>query len=139
MRRVLAAFIQETQKHENMRGGPAVAAYEFQSGGIIQLLEKFLTKFKGELEEVESEESNQAHNFDLEVIQFSDTIDYMKKEIEEKSVLKAKRARESAQAKSDLAATKKELAEDEKTLKEMKATFAAKSDTFKANQKVRKA
>jgi chromosome segregation ATPase len=138
MRRVLAAFIQETQNQETTRGGPAVAAYEFQSGGIVELLEKFLKKFKGELEEVESEESNQSHNFDLEVIQLSDTIDYMKKEIEEKSVLKAKRASESAQAKSDLAATKAELADDEKTLADMTATFEAKTETFKGNQEVRK-
>merc|ERR1719261_857091 len=136
MRRVLAAFI---QKNEMTRGGPAVAAYEFQSGGIISLLEKFLKKFQGELEEVETEESNQAKNFDMEMINLSNTIDYLKKEIEEKSVLKAKRAKESAQAKSDFASTRKELAEDEKTLADTTATFAAKSDQFKANQEVRKA
>merc|ERR1719335_1366703 len=139
MRRVLAAFLQETQKQESTRGGPSVNAYEFQSGGIIALLEKFLKKFQGELEEVETEESNQAKNFDLEMINLSNTIDYLKKEIEEKSVTKAKRSKESAQAKSNLAATRKELAEDEKTLAETKATFAAKSDQFKANQEVRKA
>merc|ERR1719324_1477466 len=83
---VLAAFLQETQKQEASRGGPAVNAYEFQSGGIITLLEKFLTKFKGELEEVEREESNQSKNHDLMMIQLSDEIDYMKKEIEEKTV-----------------------------------------------------
>merc|ERR1712151_1418228 len=92
LRRVLAAFIDESQTQESSRGGPEVAAYEFQSSGIVELLEKFLKKFKAELEEVETEESNQAHNFDLEVIQLSDTIDYMKKEIEEKTVLKAKTA-----------------------------------------------
>merc|ERR1719262_254785 len=139
MRRVLAAFLQETQKQESARGGPSVNAYEFQSGGIIQLLEKFLTKFKGELEEVEREESNQSKNHDLMMIQLSDEIDYMKKEIEEKTVLKAKRSEESASAKASLAATKKELAEDEKTLADMTATFAAKSDQFKANQEVRMA
>merc|ERR1719158_1236523 len=137
MRRVLAAFLQETE--ESTKGGPAVNAYEFQSGGIVALLEKFLTKFKGELEQVEREESNQSKNFDMEMINLSNTIDYLKKEIEEKSVLKAKRAKESAQAKSDLASTKKELAEDEKTLADTTATFAAKSDQFKANQEVRKA
>merc|ERR1719478_1745077 len=136
MRRVLAALLQE--KEETAKGGPAVAAYEFQSGGIVQLLEKFLKKFKGELEEVEAEESNQAHNYDNEMIHMSNTIDYMNKELEEKSTLKAKRASESAAAKSDLAATKRELAEDKKTLADMKATFAAKSDQFKANQEVRK-
>merc|ERR1719405_261373 len=139
MRRVLAAFLQETQKQEFARGGPSVNAYEFQSGGIIQLLEKFLTKFKGELEEVEREESNQSKNHDLMMIQLSDEIDYMKKEIEEKTVLKAKRSEEKARAKANLASTKKELAEDEKTLADMTATFAAKSDQFKANQEVRKA
>jgi len=138
MRRVLAAFVQETAKQEVTRGGPAVAAYEFQSGGIVTLLEKFLKKFQGELDEVETEERNQANNYDLEMINLSNTIDYMKKELEEKSVLKAKRSKASAQAKSDLASTKAELAADEKTLAEMKATFAAKSDQFKANQVVRK-
>jgi len=137
MRRVLAAFLQETQQNEVSRGGPAVAAYEFQSGGIVALLEKFLTKFQGELEEVETEERNQSNNFDLEMINLSNTIDYLKKEIEEKSVSKTKRARDSAQTKSDLASTRSDLAEDEKTLADMKATFAAKSDQFKANQEVR--
>merc|ERR1719482_1738899 len=137
MRRVLAAFMQE--KSEAARGGPAVAAYEFQSGGIVALLEKFLKKFQGELEEVETEERNQSNNFDLEMINLSNSIDYLKKEIEEKSVLKAKRTKEAATAKGDLASTRKELAEDEKTLADMKATFAAKSDQFKANQEVRKA
>jgi len=136
MRPVLAAFLQE--KDETAKGGPAVAAYEFQSGGIVQLLEKFQKKFEGELAEVEEEESNQAHNYDLEMIHLADTIAYLKKEIEEKSVLKTKRASESAFAKSDLASTRGDLSEDVKTLKDMKATFAAKSDTFKANQEVRK-
>merc|ERR1719446_1318201 len=72
------------------------------------------------------------------MIHMSNTIDYMQKELEEKSTLKAKRASESANAKSSLASTKADLAEDQKTLKDMKATFAAKSDQFKANQEVRK-
>jgi hypothetical protein len=137
MRRVLAAFLQEN--NEVARGGPAVAAYEFQSGGIVALLEKFLKKFQDELAAVEEEEHNQASNFDLEMINLSNTIDYLKKEIEEKSVLKAKRAKESAQAKADVASTQNELAADEKTLSETEATFAAKSDQFKANQEVRAA
>eukprot|EP00427_Karlodinium_veneficum_P053275 CAMPEP_0169401894 /NCGR_PEP_ID=MMETSP1017-20121227/54798_1 /TAXON_ID=342587 /ORGANISM="Karlodinium micrum, Strain CCMP2283" /LENGTH=627 /DNA_ID=CAMNT_0009507737 /DNA_START=37 /DNA_END=1919 /DNA_ORIENTATION=- len=138
MRRVVAAFMQETQKQESSRGGPAVAAYEFQSGGIVALLEKLLAKFKNELDDVETEESNQAHNYDLEMIQLSDTIDYLKKEIEEKTVFKTKRSSASAQAKANLASTKEELAEDEKTLSDMTATFESKTSTFHANQEVRK-
>jgi|Transcript_49796 chromosome segregation ATPase len=138
MRRVVAAFMQETQRQESSRGGPAVAAYEFQSGGIVALLEKLLAKFKNELDDVETEESNQAHNYDLEMIQLSDTIDYLKKEIEEKTVFKTKRSSASAQAKANLASTKEELAEDEKTLSDMTATFESKTSTFHANQEVRK-
>jgi len=139
MQRVLAAFIQAGQQESKQAsmGGPAVAAYEFQSGGIVALLESFLKKFKGELDEVESEESNEAHNYDNEMIHMTNTIDYTEKEIEEKSTLKAKRASESASAKSDLASTKKDLADDKKTLADMKTTFAAKSDQFKQNQVVR--
>jgi len=137
MRRVLAALL-ETKSQEAVKGGPAVAAYEFQSGGIIELLESFLTKFKGELEAVNEEESNKAHNHEMEMIHLSDEIAYAKKELEEKSVLKAKAVEESAAAQSDLASTKAELAEDEKTLADMKATYASKSDTFAANQEVRK-
>jgi len=139
MRRVLAAFIQLGEREKEVaQGGPAVAAYEFQSGGIVALLEKFSKKFKGELEEVETQESNEKHNYDNEMIHMSNTIDYLNKDIEEKSTLKAKRASESARNKADLASTKKDLAEDKKTLADMKATFAAKSDQFKANQVVRK-
>merc|ERR1719162_2818556 len=136
MRRVLAAFLQE--KEDRSQGGPAVAAYEFQSGGIVALLEKFQKKFKDELAEVEEAESNQAHNFDLEMIHLSDTIAYLKKELEEKSVLKAKRSSASAAGRGELTDTKADLSEDSTTLKDMKATFAAKSSTFKANQGVRK-
>merc|ERR1719310_75332 len=113
MRRVLAAFMQETAQLEVAKSAPAVNAYEFQSSGIVALMEKLLKKFKGELDQVETEESNEVSNYDLEVIQLSDTIDYLKKEIEEKSVLKSKWASAAAQAKSDLASTKTELAEDE--------------------------
>lgn len=138
MRRVLAEFLQNSGKDEHQRGGPAVAAYEFQSNSIINLLEGFLKKFKGELADVEEAESNQAHNFAQEALHLANTIDYAKKELEEKSVLKAKRASESAAAKEDLADTRASLAEDKKTLADTEATFKAKSAQFEENQKVRK-
>jgi len=138
MRRVLAEFLQSTGTDEQQKGGPAVAAYEFQSNSIVKLLESFETKFKGELEDVETTESNQAHNYAQEQLHLDDTLSYSRKELEEKSTLKAKRASESASAKSSLADTRADLAADQKTLADMKATFAAKTATFKNNQSVRK-
>jgi len=101
-------------------------------------LESFETKFKGELADVETAESNQAHNYAQEQLHLDNTISYSQKELEEKSTLKAKRASESAKAKSNLADTRADLAADQKTLADMKATFAAKTATFKNNQSVRK-
>merc|ERR1719199_2236992 len=47
MRRVLAAFLEEKAKAAEP-GAPEVAAYEFQSGGIIAMLEGLYKKFKAE-------------------------------------------------------------------------------------------
>merc|ERR1719401_2790670 len=59
MRRVLAAFIQETSRSD---GAPEVAAYEFQSNKIIEMLEGLLKKFQQELADVEEDESNKSHH-----------------------------------------------------------------------------
>jgi len=135
MTRVLAAFLQERERQD---GAPTVAAYDFQSGGIIDLLEGLLKKFKGELADVEEEESNEAHYYDLEMIHLTDTITKSTSDSEEKSVLKSKTAAASAKAKGDLADTRKQLADDKALKAEVEATFAAKSSTYEENQKVRK-
>merc|ERR1712032_689713 len=114
------------------------AAYDFQSGGIIDLLEGLLKKFKGGLADVEEEESNEAHYYDLEKIHLTDTITKSTSDSEEKSVLKSKTAAASAKAKGDLADTRKQLADDKALKAEVEATFAAKSSTYEENQKVRK-
>merc|ERR1719232_1211835 len=134
MTRVLAAFLQERQKQD---GAPAVDAYEFQSQGIIEMLEGLEKKFKGELADVEEEEANEAHYYDLEMIHLTDTITKSTADADEKSVLKSKTAAASAKAKGDLADTKKQLADDKAMKAEVEATFAAKSATYEGNQKVR--
>jgi hypothetical protein len=135
MTRVLAAFLQSKEKQD---GAPAVDAYEFQSQGIIDLLEGLFKKFKGELADVEEEEANSKHYFELEKIHLTDTIAKSTSDSEEKSVLKSKTAAASAKAKGDLADTRKQLADDKALKAEVEATFAAKSSTYEENQKVRK-
>merc|ERR1719159_1367621 len=50
-KQVLQALIQEesSQQKASSDGAPAVAAYEFQSGGVIEMLKKLKKKFKDEL------------------------------------------------------------------------------------------
>lgn len=139
MRRVLDALLQEGSAGASASdGAPAVAGYDFQSGGILEMLGGLLKKFKEELEEVQTEESNKAHYYSLEMIHLSDTIAQSKADREEKQSLKGKTAAASAKAKGDLAETKEELAADQKFLADMKATYTTKKATYEENQQVRK-
>jgi predicted nucleic acid-binding Zn-ribbon protein len=138
-RQVLSALMQEKSGQEKMaqEGAPAVAAYEFQSGGIIEMLEKLKKKFKQELSDVETAESNSAHAYDLEMLHLGNNIETAKGNRDEKAEHRASLATQSAELKGQLADTKDGLAVDEKYLADMKATFKAKSAAFADNQRVR--
>jgi hypothetical protein len=140
MPRVLAAFLQE-KGHTSLRGdgAPAVAAYEFQSGGIVAMLEGLYKKFKQELADVDETESNNAHAFNLLELHLSNTIAKDVSDRDEKVIVKGKRAADSAKAQGELAETKKAKAADESLKAEMEATFESKTITYKENQKVRAA
>jgi len=138
MRPVLAAFLEQSSQNREP-GAPEVAAYEFQSGGIIEMLEGLLAKFEKELGECEAAETNRVQNFDLNKIRLTDLIAYSNKCRDEKAVSKADLTAKSGKAKGDLAATKASKAADEKTLAEMISTHKQKSEVFATNQEVRKA
>jgi len=136
MQRVLAAFLQmKTQGTDN--GAPAVAAYESQSGGIVEMLEKLKKKFKKELDSVEEAEANSLHAYNLEMLHLGDSIEAAKADRSSKAEDNAKRAADSAEAKGLIATAQGDLAETEKYLSDMKATFRAKTAAFKENQKTR--
>jgi len=138
MPRVLAAFLQ-TKGKSSLRGdgAPAVAAYEFQAGGIVELLEGLYSKFKQELADVEEAESNSAHQFNLVELHLTNTITKDTSDRDEKAVTKAKRAAHSAKAMGELQEAKAAKASDEKLKAELEATHAAKTSAYEENQKVR--
>merc|ERR1719191_684825 len=135
MRRVLAGFMQMTATQP---GPPAVAGYESQSEGEVQILEKTEGKIKDELHEVEETEASQAHYYELEMQHLSDSIRQSTQDKDQKAALKAQRASESGAAKGKLAATKTALADDEKLTAEIASTYKAKTAQYEENQKVRK-
>jgi len=136
MRRVLASLA--LQQSQDQSGAPAVNAYEFQSSNIVDMLAGLKDNFRKELADLEKEEFNSAHAFDMEMVHLTNTVDNLKAEREELAQTKARTAAESATAKGELADTKTSLAEAEKFLADTKSTYSAKSSTFEANQKVRK-
>merc|ERR1719326_2603746 len=124
MRPVLAALMQMDSKQD---GAPDVAAYQSQSGGIVEMLEGLLKKFKEELADVEAAETSRVQNYDMNMIQLSDLIAHSKADREAKAETKANTAAESAKAKGDLADTQTALAADQQTLAQMTSTFQEKS------------
>jgi len=136
MTRVLASLAL-AQGRSDGSGAPAVAAYEAQSGGIVEMLEGLKDNFRKELADLEKEEANSAHAYDMEMVHLTNTIDNLKDEREELAQNKARTAAVSATAKGDLADTRASLADAEKFLADMKAEHSTKSSTFEANLKVR--
>merc|ERR1719265_1074136 len=135
---VLAALEQEgSQARETGGGAPDVAAYEFQSGGIVEMMDGLLDKFEKQLSEVEGRETSAAQNYDLNKVQLTDMISHSQKNRDEKAATKADLSAKSAKAKGDLARTKESKAADEKTLAEMLSVHEQKTEVFKANQEVR--
>jgi len=137
MRRVLAAFIEE--KSQRQSGAPEVAAYESQTGGVIEVLENLLVKFKDELNSVEVAEANSAHAYDMEMLHVGNLIKQLTSDHEEKAVRKGELLGAFAQAKGQLTTTKADLADDKKMLMDTQTTFEMKKKTFESNQEVRAA
>merc|ERR1740130_301212 len=129
---VLASFLEEDEV-----GAPSVAAYQYQSGGVLALLNKLEDKFKKELDQCELEETNRANAYDLELQHLSDTLSASKKDVSNKKAEKGKRAADAAAAAGELQATKEELASDKSMLQEVKTTFTSKQQRFEENQKTR--
>lgn len=134
LHRVIAALLEVQSGND---GAPAVAAYESQSGNIIQILEKLHDKFKGDLSDAETEESNRDHAYNLSMLHLGNTIADSQADRDEKAAVRAKKTAASAAAKGQLADTRTGLAEDQKDLANTKATIAIKTAAFESNQKIR--
>merc|ERR1719247_2144749 len=84
---------------------PEANAYEFQGGGIVEMLKKLKDEFRGKLGECQKEEMNSKHAFDMIVTDLVDSIENSKATIEEKSVTKSRKQEKTAEDKKSLAAT----------------------------------
>merc|ERR1719253_1662617 len=98
---------------------PEANAYEFQGGGIVEMLKKLKDQFRGKLGECQKEEMNSKHAYDMVVTDLVDSIENSNATIEEKKVNKARKEEQAASDKKSLAATITSKKADEKTLKDM--------------------
>merc|ERR1719311_825453 len=86
---------------------PEAAVYEFQSGGVVEMLDKLEDKFKGELHELEKEMIVAGNDFTMQIQELIGQIEQATDESELKTKVKAERAQDEATAKGDLATTER--------------------------------
>jgi len=116
---------------------PEAKAYEFQSGGIIEMLKKLKDEFRTKLADCQKEEMNSKHAYDMVVQDLVDTIENSKETIEEKTATKAAKEEKAAADKKQLAATVEMKATDEQSLAEMTVECKEKKLSFGEKQKLR--
>jgi hypothetical protein len=116
---------------------PEASAYEFQSSGIIEMLEKLLDKFIDERTEIEKEEMNAKHAFEMLVQDLTAQTEQAKADREEKVELKAKKLQAKADAKGQLEDTTTTMEADEKYLSDLTALCETKAQDFEQRQQLR--
>lgn len=116
---------------------PQAHAYEFQSGSIIDLLEKLLGKFKEERNDLEKQEANNRHAHELLVQDLTNSVNTATGLRQDKSQQKASKEQAVANGKSELAATTKERDANQHYLDELTGQCKTKASEFQTRQSLR--
>jgi len=130
------ALAENTAEEEGEVKAPA-AGYEFQSGGVIDLLGKLQDQFGEEKTKLEKEELNAQNAFDQMMQQLADNVKGGETEIDQKSTLLTKTQQEKADKEGDHKSTENELEEDSQYLKDTKEMCLLKTNDFNSRQKLR--
>jgi hypothetical protein len=138
-KRAIEAFVQQDPEGTDYMAvqSPESAAYEFQSQGIIEMLEKLLDKFIGERTTLEKDEMNSRHAYEMLMQDLKNQISFATKDREEKAAYKAKTLQKKSDAEADLQDTITTRDEDVKYLHELVSTCEDKASDFEARQQLR--
>jgi hypothetical protein len=136
-KRAIDLFLSQDQDEDLAVSAPEANAYEFQSQGIIDMLQKLLDKFVDERTALEKEEANKAHAFGMLKSDLESQIEQDTAAKNEKTETKAKKLEAKAQAEADLDDTTKTRDDDQKYLDDLTATCAQKSSDFDSRQQLR--
>jgi hypothetical protein len=136
--RALNAFLQTDTEQDPMSvSAPEANAYEFQSGGIVDMLEKLQDQFRDERSTLEKEEMEKKHAYEMMMQDLTDEIERATAERSRKTKTKAQRMEDAAAAKGDLSDTTAARDADQKYLEDIVAGCSQKSSDFADRQKLR--
>jgi len=137
-KRALDLFLSQDPDTETLAvSAPEANAYEFQSQGIIDMLDKLLTKFIDERTTLEKEESNSVHAFQMLSQDLNNAITHATAAREEKASNKAKKLQAKADAEGQLGDTTTTRDDDAKYLSDLVATCEQKAMDFESRQTLR--
>merc|ERR1719362_787263 len=97
-KQTINAFLQQDPDEGLAVSAPEAAGYEFQSQGVVEMLEKLLDKFIEERTVLEKEEMNSKQAFEMLVQDLTAQIDQAKQDRTEKAETKAKKLQAKADA-----------------------------------------
>jgi len=137
-KRTIDAFLAMDGPDEGLAvSAPEANAYENQSGGVIEMLEKLLDKFIAERTTLEKEEMNSKHAYDMLMQDLKAQIAQAQQDRDESAETKAKRLQAKADAEGDLQDTTSTKQADEKYLSDLTATCEQKGSDFENRQQLR--
>jgi len=137
-KRAIDVFLSRNQDEETLAvSAPEANAYEFQSQGIIDMLQKLLDEFVAELTAAEKAESESVHAFKMLTQDLNNNIEQTTAARDEKAALKAKKLQAKADAEGDLTDTTTTRDDDVKYLEDMTAECEQKAADFESRQKLR--
>jgi len=116
---------------------PEANAYEFQSGGLIEMLKKLGEQLKEQKTEAEKQNMNSQHAFELMSQDLHDAIENAEADIASKTKDKEEKLAEAATKKKELTAAKSDLEEDTAYLKDLEAECTEKAKSFEEKQQLR--
>jgi len=119
------------------RSNPEANAYEFQSGGIIGMIEKLNADFKTKVSECEKGEANEVHFFELSQLDLRDIIEQNTQGFNKSSTAMNKAKSNAARTKKELGSAREQKAEDENFLADLKTECNHKQLSFTEKQKLR--
>jgi len=136
-KRAIEAFIAQDPQDGLAVSAPEAYGYEFQSHGVIEMLEKLLDKFTTERTDLEKKEMNSKHAFDMLIQDLTAQIEQATADRTSKSETKAKKLQAKATAEGDLADTTATKEADEKYLSDLTALCEQKATDFESRQQLR--
>merc|ERR1719214_388045 len=136
-KRTIESFLAQDPDEGLAVSAPEANAYEFQSGGVVEMLEKLLDKFIEERTTLEKEEMNSKHAYDMLMQDLNAQVSQAETDRDEKAEFKAETLQSKADAQGDLQDTTTTRDADVKYLGDLTATCEQKASDFESRQQLR--